>query len=274
MRAGGARSALIAILSSLLWSAAASAEVVPGHPDESIGQAYPIAAHLIYKGAFDDTGYDDVDYLAFNVSQAGETLQFTVQNTTGACNDPNDAGCPVYATLMDSTDHQVGADTSDAGTVATVGDTETFDWTFAQAGTYYVVMESNGDLPAGSLSYAVSFQPASGAGSGGSSAIVKSVRVAPHQRGAAVRATIVLGQRVKRLRVALLLLRSHHRPAPVVRLTLRHLAPGRHTLLIRLPSSYTQPPSRHYHLSLMLKLKLTTASGRHASLARRVTLSR
>jgi hypothetical protein len=272
LRAASARALLTATLATALWCSAASADVVPGQPDESIGQAYPIAVGLTYRGAFDDTKYDDVDYLAVNVARAGETLEFTVQNTTGACNDPNDAGCPVYATLMDSTDRQVGGDTSDAGTIATVGDTETLDWTFAHAGTYYLLMESNGDLPAGSPSYAVSYHEISGSGSGGASGIVKALRVAPHQHGAAVRATIVLRHRVKRLRVTLLLLRAHRRPALLVRLTLRHLSPGRHRLVIRLPSSYTQ--RRHYHLSLSLKLTITAPSGAHASFSRPVTLSR
>jgi hypothetical protein len=50
-----------------------------------------------------------------------------VQNTTPNCQDPYDAGCPVYATLMDSTgQNQVGGSNSDAGTVATNGDTEAF----------------------------------------------------------------------------------------------------------------------------------------------------
>jgi len=38
----------------------------------------------------------------------------------------------VYATLIDQTKHQVGGDASSAGTVATVDDKETIDWTFAR----------------------------------------------------------------------------------------------------------------------------------------------
>jgi hypothetical protein len=48
-------------------TSAASGEVVPGRPDESIQQAYPIASATTYSGVFDDTNYTDVDYLALDV---------------------------------------------------------------------------------------------------------------------------------------------------------------------------------------------------------------
>lgn len=104
----------------------ASADVSGAGPDETASSAYgPLKGDVTYSGAF--ASQDDVDYLTFTVSAAAETLEFTVQNTTPNCQDPYDAGCPVYATLMDSTgQNQVGGSNSDAGTVATNGDTEAF----------------------------------------------------------------------------------------------------------------------------------------------------
>ena len=167
------------LLAMATWSAAAGAEVTAptaGGPDESIAQAYgPLKGGVSYSGAFDDSSYDDVDYLAFHVSKAGQTLEFTIANTTPSCSDPNDTGCPVYGTLMDGSDHQVGGDTSAAGTIATAGDTETFDWTFSQPGTYYLLMENNGDLPAGNPTYTARF--VSRAGGTGTAPLVKSLKV-------------------------------------------------------------------------------------------------
>ncbi len=143
-------------------------------PDESVSQAYgPLQSGSAHSGAF--ASANDVDYLSVVVATAGQTLNFGVQNTTQVCNDPYAAGCPVYATLMDSSGmNQLGGDGSGAGTIATSGDTETFSWTFTQPGTYYLLMESDGDLSPGSPSYAVSLTstnaPASSGSSGGSGA--------------------------------------------------------------------------------------------------------
>ncbi|HUZ30062.1 MAG TPA: hypothetical protein VMU90_12515 [Solirubrobacteraceae bacterium] len=156
-RALGGVVALLVVGAGGLMLSAANAEVVPGQTDESIQQSYPLTAGHTYTGAFDNTTYDDVDYLAFHVTQANQTLQFTVANTTQSCADPNDAGCPVYATLMDANDQQLGGDTSDAGTIATDGDTEVIQWQFQAPGTYYLLMESNGDLAPGNPAYSVTF---------------------------------------------------------------------------------------------------------------------
>jgi hypothetical protein len=157
---------LLVLVVSVVFPTCAAADVSGAGADESSSQAYgPLQRGASYAGAF--ASQSDVDYLSFTAA-AGDTLQFTVSNTTQVCQDPNDAGCPVYATLMDSTGQaQLGGSASDAGTIATYGDTETFAWTFAQPGTYYLLLESDGDLQAGAPSYSVSVAAASGGGAGG-----------------------------------------------------------------------------------------------------------
>jgi len=278
---------LIASIGFWIAPLAASAEVVSGQPDESIQQAYPINQGITYSGAFDDSSYDDVDYLAFQVSQPGQTLEFTVANTTQACIDPNDAGCPVYATLMDAGDQQVGGDGSAAGTIATSADTEVFDWTFATPGTYYLLMESNGDESPGNPSYSVNFgAPGAGTGGSGSGAggsatgsgptgapapIIKSLTVSPRQRGVVVRGRVVLGRPAASLSATLFA--RGQRPRFVGRLEERDLAAGSHQLAIRLTPRYRRRLKRRHHLSLLLRLTARTASGQRATLSSRISLS-
>lgn len=250
----------------------ANGDVVSGQPDETIPQAYPIAPGHTYSGAFDDTSYEDVDYLAFTVTKANQTFQFTVANTTQTCNDPNDAGCPVYATLMDSNNQQVGGDTSDAGTIATNGDTEVLSWTFAAPGTYYLLMESDSDLTPGSPSYTVTFgapPPGGPGGTGPAAPLVRSLTVPPRQHGIRVRARVVLGQSHVRLTASLVA--GGHRV--VTRLVRQGLGVGTHPLVLRLPHAYQTRLKRKHHLSLVLRLVATSASGQRTSLSRRVTLS-
>ena len=250
----------------------ANGDVVSGQPDETIQQAYPIAHGHTYSGAFDDTSYEDVDYLAFTVTSANQTLQFTVANTTQTCNDPNDAGCPVYATLMDANNQQLGGDSSDAGTIATNSDTEVLSWTFASPGTYYLLMESDSDLTPGNPSYTVAFGAPTAGGPGGAgpaAPLVRSFTVPSQQHGARVRARVVLGQSQVRLNASLIA--GQHRV--VARLIRQGLGPGAHRLVLRLPRADRARLKRKHHLSLVLKLAVTSASGQRMSLSRHVTLS-
>jgi hypothetical protein len=186
------------------------ADVVGAGPDESPAQAYgPLVLNTPVAGTF--VNQSDVDLLAFKIAAAGETLYFTLANTTTNCPDPNDAGCPVYATLMDQTGvNQIGGPTSDAGTIATAQDTETFSWTFPSAGTYYVELESNGDLPAGTPTYRfmVSDSPYALIGSSGTGGttgspppastgapLIESLHVATRQRGGRIRMLLRTGMR-------------------------------------------------------------------------------
>lgn len=261
------------------WPATAPADVSGG--DESPAQAFgPLALGHTYNGAF--ASGDDIDYLSFAVSKP-ETLEVTVQNTTGVCNDPNQAGCPVYATLMDpSGAGQLGGDTSGAGTIATAGDTEVFSWSFAQPGTFYVLLESNGDLPAGSPSYAVTLNSSSGStgtgsGPGGTvrppAPVVRSLSVPPRQRGRRVAARIVLGQSVSSLR-ADLLIHAHARQVTVASRLARHLGAGAHRIVLGLPSAYVRQLARGHHLTSWVRITVLAAGGRRLMFTRRVVLTR
>lgn len=245
------------------------ADIAGAGPDESVAQAFgPLQPGVTYSGAF--RTQDDVDYLAVVVSKAGETLEFTLSNTTRPCVDPDDQGCPVYATLMTPSDQQVGGDSSAAGTIATNNDTEVFDWTFQSPGTYYVLMESNGDLAAGSPTYTLGFNHVLS----GSAPIISSLRVPAHQHGASVKAKLVLAQAAVTLRADLLLLRKGNTPHRIVRQTRHNLAPGSYHLLMKLPKRYRQMLAATHSLSLLLKITVVGASGSQQTITRHVTITR
>jgi hypothetical protein len=234
-----------------------------------------------YSGAFANPG--DVDYLAFRVAFAGETLGFLVANTTQSCNSPDDDSCPVYATLMDQTNQQVGGDSSSAGTVATAGDTEAFSWTFAQPGTYYLLMESNGNLADGQPTYSVGVAvpggtggpggPGGTGGSGGSGPAVKSITVRRRQRGNRVTAQVVLTQLVTSLSATLFALGPHGRQTEIAKQTRHSAAPRTYRLAIALPAFYRRELDHRHRLSLVLETTVTTSSGRRLDYTRRVTLT-
>ena len=259
----------LAVVAISALGGTARAEVLPGRPDESIQQAYgTIVAGTVYSGAFDNTSYDDVDYLAFVVSHAGESFHFTVTNTTQSCNDPDLTDCPVFATLMDSTGNQVGGDTSTAGTSAvTTGAMQTIDWTFTQPGTYYLLMESNGDEAPGSPSYSVSFMSISPA------PVLSSLTVRAHQRGTSVAARFDLGQSASTVTATLVALHSGGQQKPVTTVRLFNLAAGPHQLTIRLPASWSRKLKRLHHLSLQLNLNVVSQAGAQATNSRRVSLT-
>lgn len=152
----------------LLGAAPAAADL--GGPDDSIATAYgPLAPGTVYDGAF--VSETDVDYLAFDVTAPGQTLRFDVRNTVSPCLSPDLTGCPVYATLLDASGTQLGGEGSGAGTGPVTDDApeETVDWTFPQAGRFYVAMDSGGDDPTYAISYAV-VPPAPATPPGGGSA--------------------------------------------------------------------------------------------------------
>jgi len=142
------------LVAGLLPGAAAPADVAG--PDDSLGQAFgPLVTDTLYSGRFkSDT---DVDYLAFDVAQPGQTLHFDVANTVNGCASVNLTGCPVYATLIDGGERQLGGEGSSAGTGPVTEDfsSDVIDWTFSAAGRYYVAMDSDGDRPSYSLRYRV-----------------------------------------------------------------------------------------------------------------------
>jgi Bacterial pre-peptidase C-terminal domain len=262
------RAVVVALAAIVAISApAADADIVGAGPDETIQQAYgPLAQSVNYTGAF--SGPNDVDYLAFEVTSAGESLHFTVSNTMHSCNSPDDDSCPLYATLMDQTNNQVGGDNSSAGTVATFNDTETIDWTFAQPGTYYVLMESNGNLPAGQPTYTVRTGPPPPSGP-----VVKSITVPRHEYGFSVRGAVVLGQPAASLRTTLFTLAANGRRIFVATSALHSVAAGTYRPSVRLPAFWRHRLVQRHSLPMLLEFTIVMASGSHLSFTRGLTLT-
>jgi hypothetical protein len=306
------RSIFVAVLvASVAGAGPAAAEVEPGNiPAGTIATAYPVQQSTWYSGAFQPDQYNpdgsyryhDLDYLAFTVARAGETLEFTLQNTS-TCSPPTTyEWCPVYLSLLDQTNNQVGGANSGAGTIATYGDTEAFDWTFSTPGTYYMVLEYNGDEPAGQPTYSVKFGPppppsaggptggrsgsggtyggtAGGPGSSGpngggfgrTAALVSLLRVFKQQRGSVVKATLTLGQWAKYVRVALDPAGSKKAITAIKRAP---LGPGPHRYKLVLPARYRAMLEARHKLSLVVQVTVRGSSGVTETFNRRVTLSR
>jgi hypothetical protein len=261
----------VATIACLASAPSAGGEIVGSGPDESISQAFgPLTFGVTYSGAFSTP--DDVDYLSFTVT-AGQSIHVTVSNTLRHCVSPDDDACPVYATLMDGTDQQVGGSASSAGTIATTADTETINWTFASGGTYYVVMESNGNLTNGSPTYTVRIDNGPSV-SGTGQRILRSLTVPAVQHGYAVKGRYVLAQRAALVRAKLSLLRSGHAPTLLLTFTRHGLRNGPHALMLTLPAVYRQAIKSGQVLKLRLKLTVVTTSGFKRTYTRGVTLSR
>lgn len=276
---------------------------------DTAATAYPAQPGLTYTGTLnpDTSTYHDLDYLALTAN-AGETVQITFQNTTVGSKPSFPLTCDNYCEEFLSLDkpnpnYPPPPDAlglcDGAGTRATYGDTEIFDWTFGAAGTYYMIIEDDGDLP---LSYAASYQVVSpsggtdscltsgttGGGGGGTGSgckhhcktggggstssppppLVRFVRVVPRQRGTTVKATLTLGQWAKSTRVALL---SHRKTIVAIRRT--PLGPGRHRFKLTLPASYQRMLKARHKLSLVVGLTVHGKSGTTETFTRRVTLS-
>lgn len=161
----------IAVLISVVTAAAvtvpvAVGEKVGGGPDESPAQAQPIAQNTVVAGAFQGSS-DYFDYYSFQ-AQAGQTLTFTLNDTTSSCsgtNDPYQDGCPVYGWLADASNHQLGGPNSAAGGNTSVGKNGAYpqqaswSWTFSQAGTYYIGLtdDEGPAIPVGTPSYTIQY---------------------------------------------------------------------------------------------------------------------
>jgi hypothetical protein len=274
---------------------------------DTAATAYPTQPGVTYSGTLnpDTSTYHDLDYLSFTVS-AGETIQFTFQNTTVGTDPQFPLTCDNYCEEFLSLDkpnpsYPPPPDAlglcDGAGTRATYGDTEIFNWTFGTAGTYYMIIEDDGDLP---LSYAASYQVVStsggtdscqtsgttGGGTGGGGhgckhhcgtgggtstpppPLVRFVRVVPRQRGTAVKATVTLGQQAKSVRIALL---SHQKTIDGIRRA--PLGPGRHKYKLRLPAKYKRMLAARHRLSLLVRITVHGKSGETETFKRHVKLS-
>ncbi|GAC1436854.1 MAG: hypothetical protein NVSMB51_09100 [Solirubrobacteraceae bacterium] len=263
-------------------------------PDESIGQAFgPLVAGSVYSGSFNSP--TDMDYLAFDVAQPGQTLHFDVTNTVHGCLSPNLTGCPLYATLIDSQGLQLGGAGSSAGTGPVSEDyrADVIDWTFDAAGRYYVAVDSDGDLPTYTLHYAVSSSGtgnAIGSGGGragaggapkgdaagsdqsapGSARAITSLRVSSHQRGTTVRARLNIGRALRSLKVQLETTGARARTFAVKRL--REVRPGRRTFALPLDASARLLLVRRGRLTLRVAVSAAPGTGATQTVARPVHL--
>jgi hypothetical protein len=154
----------IAVMVAAVAVPAAVADMAGGGAGDSPAEAAPIARNTTVAGAFQGPG-DYFDYYSFK-AQAGETLRFTLTNTTSSCKgstDVNEDGCPVYGWLADASNNQLGGPDSDAGGSTSVGPNGAYSqqaswtWTFSQAGTYYIGLQDDEDpaIPAGTPSYTI-----------------------------------------------------------------------------------------------------------------------
>ncbi|HWF55458.1 MAG TPA: hypothetical protein VG223_12545 [Solirubrobacteraceae bacterium] len=272
--------AVAAVLLTLVTPGVALADIVGAGPDESPSQAYgPLVLNTPVAGAF--VNQSDVDLLAFTIATAGETRYFTLANTTTNCQDPNDAGCPVYATAMDQTGvNQIGGPSSDAGTIATARDTETFAWTFPSAGTYYIELESDGDLPAGTPTYrftvsdsppgsVVGTGPTAGSPPAASTApLIESLHVATRQRGGRIRMLLRTGRKARRVRTTLTVAGSR---SIVASKSLFAVSAGRHLIALTLPPRLRRRLRVGHPLKLVLVVTAVPPSGTDVKRTRRIT---
>lgn len=133
-------------------------------PDENTSEAYgPLKGDYSYSATLNQNGNnpDDQDWYYYYVPRAGDRLHWAVSNTNAASACPP-YQCNVYATLEDSSGHQVGGSSSGAGTSGVgPGKTQTIDWTFKTTGKYYIAFIGDGPR----ISYRFSVTPASGVSS-------------------------------------------------------------------------------------------------------------
>lgn len=260
------RTLAVIIVAWLVPISAARADVAG--PDDSIGQAFgPLVAGMSYSGAFKSA--TDVDYLALDVTAAGQALHFDVTNTVRGCGFPNFAGCPVYATLIDGQGQQLGGEGSAAGTgpVTTDSSSDVIDWTFAAPGRYYVAMDSDGDLPTYSLRYRV--LDAGNASVDSARPPIISLRVL-RQRGAVVRARMNVG---RALSAAVVWLQDAGRRAVAVK-SLGAVGAGKRTVKLRLDARTRRALARRGRLTLRLRVAAAPVTGTTQTVRRIVHLAR
>jgi len=284
-----------AIVAAALPLAPAPAAADVAGPDDSIGQAFgPLAADTSYSGRFRTPA--DVDYLAFDVARAGQTLHFDVANTVRDCSSPDLTGCPLYATLIDGEGRQLGGEGSSAGTgqVTEYSPLDGIDWTFGAAGRHYLVMDSDGDLPTYALRYHEPAQPAgsspgtgSGAGAGAEGGAgsptaadppvtppIASLRVAPRQRGAVVSARLRIGRPLRTLTVRLERAGSRRASPALAVQRVTAPGPGRRTVRLRLNAVARRALAARGRLAVRLRVVAVPVTGSAQTLLRAVRVVR
>jgi hypothetical protein len=250
-------------------------------PDENTGQAYgPLEGGYTYQAKLNNNGSnpDDQDWYYFYVPRAGERLDWTVSNTTattGCVPYGPYAYCEVWATLEDSSGHQLGGDNSSAGTSGVgPGGTQQIYWTFASPGRYYIAFVGGGD----ELSYQFSVSPADGVsslpvGGGAPSGGAPSLRLAAHQAGRFVDFSLTVPTGGGRLAARLYELVGRRR-VPAGSLGRAHVAAGRHQYALRLSGAAWRALARRGRLTLILDVTVTRTNGSSLRGARTLQLRR
>lgn len=270
-----------ALALALAAAAPAGALIEPGNIGALPGNPYPTQPGVTVNGTLftnqplppPPASATPQDYLKFTVTSPGETIVFTDQNTTTGINPHTCSDyCPVYLSLVDSSLRGLG---DGAGTIATYGDTENIPWTFATPGTYYIVMESNGDV---NLSYATSYAVVSGGGGGCQQncnpppptvpPLVRTLHVSPKQRGTAVNAFITPGQSLRSARVSVL-----YGKRTIATQTRRSLGTVRHRFTLHLPAAYRHKLKAHHKLHVVVRITATGETGASVTYNRSVTLT-
>lgn len=270
---------LSVLIAALVFAAPAGALIEPGNIGALPGNPYPTQPGQVVGGTLFTNqplgpGGTPQDYLKFTVTSPGETIEFSDQNTTTGLN-PNTCnnslnGCPVYLSVVDQNFKDPGAP---FGTYAIYGDTEVIDWTPPTPGTYYMVMESDGDV---NVSYAAKYTILSGGGGcqqncgPGSITIpplIRTLHVSPKQRGAKVNAFVKPGQPLHAVQVVLLY--GKHRIAAQTR---GPLGTARYRFTLQLPAAYRHR-LKHHRLHLVVRITASGATGAKVTYNRAVTLT-
>jgi hypothetical protein len=270
---------LSALAAAMTFAAPATALIEPGNVGALPGNPYPTQPGVTVNGTLFTSqplgpGGTPQDYLAFTTTTPGETIEFTDRNTTVGSNPsfPNtcDQFCPIYLSLVDSSFTGLG---SGSGTIATYADTEVFDWTFPTPGTYYMVMESDGDV---NLSYAATYQIASGGTGGGGGGpgpvftppLVRKLHVSPRQRGTRVNAVVKPGQPLQSLRISLL-----DRKHTIAAQSRRSTGTARYLFTLHLTAAYRKKLKARHKLQLLVQITARGKTGAALTYYRPVTLT-
>ena len=291
-----ARTALLVAAAAALAALAGAVAIAQADylgPDETMSQAYgPLRGDFTYSAKLKSG--NDADWFFFYVPTAGDHLHWSVQNTTSLTTCPPLLNtCTMYATLIDQNGKQVGGDNSSAGTGGVdAGQSDQIDWTFAQPGKYYLLIQQDGDGP----SYQFSVSPASGlsssppsgsgggaggggaggggatggaGGSGGGGNAAKGFHLKVNPRPTGVRIGLVLPSGVSSLQAGLTL---NGRNAG--RTTLRHPAEGAVHFTIPLRSSTAAALRRRHSVTLILTVKVAMRGGKVQRATRKVVVTR
>jgi hypothetical protein len=251
-------------------------------PDENTSQAYgPLEGGSTYSAELNNNGSnpDDQDWYYFYVPRAGEQLNWTVSNTTAtsACAPYGPyAYCDVWATLEDSSGHQLGGDSSSAGTSGVgPGTTQHIEWTFTSPGKYFIAFIGGGDQ----LSYQFSVSPADGVSSSPPrsgttpSGTTPSLALAAHRARRFVDFSVSVPAGGGSLAARLYELAGGRR-LRAGSLSRRHVGAGRRHYALELNASAWRVLRRRGRLTVVLDVALTETNGSRLRAARTLRLRR